>query len=164
MQDIAARKLVQTPVGLIAIATSDIGIMSIDFLNSRSKLKDFSDSAAAQRLAQNAAGEISEYFARGIRSFTVPLDISGTEFQMKVWKQIQKIPLGKTVSYGEIARAIGKPRAARAVGGAVGANPVPIVIGCHRVMGSLGQITGYSGGSGITTKKKLLDLEGISLR
>ncbi|MDR9435220.1 MGMT family protein, partial [Pontimonas sp.] len=77
-------------------------------------------------------------------------------FQEAVWDALQAIPYGETASYGHIAQAIGRPGAARAVGGAVGANPVPIVVPCHRVMGSTGKITGYSGGGGISTKRALL--------
>ena len=84
-----------------------------------------------------------------------------TEFQKSVWRQIARIPFGKTKSYADIAKAIGKPKAARAVGGAVGSNPVPLVVGCHRVMGASGKITGYSGGKGIPTKQWLLEHEGI---
>jgi methylated-DNA-[protein]-cysteine S-methyltransferase len=89
------------------------------------------------------------------------VELNGTEFQRSVWKQIAKIPFGKTVSYADIANKIGKPLASRAVGGAVGSNPVPLIVGCHRVMGASGRITGYSGGEGIPTKRWLLELEQI---
>jgi methylated-DNA-[protein]-cysteine S-methyltransferase len=91
------------------------------------------------------------------------MDIScGTEFQRTVWKEIQKIKFGQVKTYADIAKAIGKPLAARAVGGAVGSNPIPLAIGCHRVLGASGKITGYSGGKGLPTKRVLLDLEGIA--
>jgi len=79
-----------------------------------------------------------------------------------VWNQVARIPFGSTMSYAEIAAAIGKPLASRAVGGAVGSNPIALVIGCHRVMGASGKITGYSGGNGIPTKRWLLKHEGIN--
>ena len=94
-----------------------------------------------------------------------PVDLSkGTEFQREVWKEIAKIKFGQVKTYSDIARAIGKPLAARAVGGAVGSNPIPLVVGCHRVLGSSGKITGYSGGKGIPTKRILLKLEGIAAK
>jgi methylated-DNA-[protein]-cysteine S-methyltransferase len=88
----------------------------------------------------------------------------GTAFQEAVWQQIADLGWGQTASYAEIAGAIGNPKAVRAVGGAVGANPVPLIVGCHRVMGASGQITGYSGGDGIATKKWLLNHESIDYR
>jgi methylated-DNA-[protein]-cysteine S-methyltransferase len=86
----------------------------------------------------------------------------GTDFQRSVWKEIGKIKFGQVKTYADIAKAIGKPLAARAVGGAVGSNPIPLIVGCHRVLGASGKITGYSGGKGIPTKRILLKLEGIA--
>lgn len=164
MQEITARRIIQTPVGRISIAASEQGITNLDFLSSRSRLQDFSTTALAQSLVDQAAKQLVEYFEGKREKFDLKFDLDGTAFQKSVWQQIQKIPFGKTVSYGEIARAIRKPQAARAVGGAVGANPVAIFIACHRVMGSAGKLTGYSGGNGLPTKRKLLDLEGIKYR
>lgn len=161
MKEIAARRIIQTPIGKISVAASEKGITNLDFLSSRSRLQDFSTSSVAQSLVNAAADQLMEYFEGKRVKFEVKFDLEGTNFQQLVWQQIQKIPFGKTNSYGEIARAIKKPQAARAVGGAVGANPVAILIACHRVMGSSGKLTGYSGGSGLPTKRKLLDLEGI---
>lgn len=164
MQEIAARRIIQTPVGRISIAASEQGITNLDFLSSRSRLQDFATTALAQSLVDQAAKQLVEYFEGKREKFDLEFDLDGTVFQKSVWQQIQKIPFGKTVSYGEIARAIRKPQAARAVGGAVGANPAAIFIACHRVMGSTGKLTGYSGGNGLPTKRKLLDLEGIKYR
>ena len=161
MKEIAARCIIQTPIGKISVAASEKGITNLDFLSSRSCLQDFSTSSVAQSLVDAAADQLMEYFEGKRVKFEVKVDLEGTNFQQLVWQQIQKIPFGKTNSYGEIARSIKKPQAARAVGGAVGANPVAILIACHRVMGSSGKLTGYSGGSGLPTKRKLLDLEGI---
>ncbi|HEV8013826.1 MAG TPA: methylated-DNA--[protein]-cysteine S-methyltransferase, partial [Pontimonas sp.] len=97
-------------------------------------------------------------------TFDLPLKAEGTAFQQSIWKALQDIPHGQTTSYGKLGSAVGKPGSARAVGGAVGANPLPIVIPCHRVLASDRRITGYSGGEGIPTKEKLLDLEKISYR
>ncbi|GAB2823488.1 methylated-DNA--[protein]-cysteine S-methyltransferase [Alpinimonas psychrophila] len=114
-------------------------------------------------LAQ-AIAELGEYFAGERREFTVPVELSGTPFQQSVWAQLQGIGWGEHLSYADIAEAIGKPGAFRAVGGAVGANPVPLIVGCHRVLARDGRITGYSGGRGIITKQYLLTLEGIESR
>lgn len=164
MQEIAARRILQTPLGLVSIAASERGITNLEFLSSRSRLQDFASSQDAKSLVDRAAKQLDEYFSGKRKKFELDFDLQGTKFQQSVWQQIQKIPFGKTVSYGEIARSIRNPQAARAVGGAVGANPVAILIGCHRVMGSRGNLTGYSGGKGLLTKRKLLELEGINYR
>lgn len=104
-----------------------------------------------------ALEELLLYFDGKLKQFTVPLDMRGTDFQKKVWQQLLKIPYGKTASYGDIARAIGKPGASRAVGGANNKNPLPIVVPCHRVVGSDGSLVGYGGG--LEIKKFLLRLE-----
>lgn len=104
-----------------------------------------------------AREELLMYFERKLKRFTVPLDMEGTDFQKKVWKELVRIPYGKTASYGDIAKAVGKPMASRAVGGANHKNPVPIVVPCHRVIGSDGSMVGYGGG--LELKKMLLDLE-----
>lgn len=108
-----------------------------------------------------AIAELGEYFAGMRHQFTVPVVLSGTPFQQSVWAQLQGIGWGEHLSYADIADAIGKTGASRAVGGAVGANPVPLIVGCHRVLARDGRITGYSAGSGISTKQFLLTLEGI---
>lgn len=105
--------------------------------------------------------ELEAYFARKIRQFTVPLDLRGTLFQRQVWGILCSIPYGATRSYCEVARALGKPKAARAVGQAIGRNPVAIIVPCHRVIGSDGGLTGYGGG--LDRKKALLDLESVPL-
>ena len=112
-------------------------------------------------LAIAALAQIRQYFDGNRTAFELPLNATGTEFQKSVWDQVAKIPFGETRSYADIANAIGKPLAARAVGGAVGANPLALILGCHRVMGASGKITGYSGGNGISTKRWLLKHEGI---
>ena len=104
-----------------------------------------------------AARQLRAYFAGELREFRLPLDLRGTEFQLRVWRQLLTIPYGETRSYGEIACAIGAPRAVRAVGAANGANPIAIVVPCHRVIGSGGKLVGYGGG--LPLKKRLLDLE-----
>lgn len=114
----------------------------------------------AERLAA-ALAQLREYFSRIRRAFDLPLDVRGTEFQQAVWTEIARIPYGATTTYGEIARRVQNPRAARAVGGAVGANPLPIIVPCHRVLGACGTLVGYGGG--LEIKAALLRLEGVLL-
>ena len=111
-----------------------------------------------------ARKQLDEYFAGKRKSFQIPLSAEGTAFQQSVWEAVNDIPFGKVLSYGEVGHETGRPTAGRAVGGAVGANPIPIIIPCHRVLASDGRITGYSGGNGIETKAWLLDHEGITHR
>ena len=96
-------------------------------------------------------------------AFDVPLAPQGTEFQLTVWKALGDVPFGTTATYGDIARAIGQLTATRAVGAANGRNPIPIIVPCHRVIGASGELTGYSGGGGIETKRRLLDHESVTL-
>ena len=109
-----------------------------------------------------AARQIKEYMAGKRRDFDLPLAPAGTPFQMDVWQALLRIPYGKTVSYADIAAAVGRPRAVRAVGNAVGRNPVPIVIPCHRVIASGGGIGGFS--CGLAIKRKLMAIEGIACK
>lgn len=113
----------------------------------------------------DVAAQLQQYFSGERRAFDLPLAPRGTEFQLAVWRALQRIPYGETRSYSDIARQIGRPAAVRAVGAANGANPIPIVIPCHRVVGTNGSLTGFGGG--IETKRWLLALEsraaGLSL-
>jgi methylated-DNA-[protein]-cysteine S-methyltransferase len=101
--------------------------------------------------------QLRAYFAGTLEKFHLPLSPQGTQFQLGVWKRLCDIPYGETISYGELARRIGNPNASRAVGLANGSNPIPIIIPCHRVIGSNGKLTGYGGG--LPIKEKLLALE-----
>jgi methylated-DNA-[protein]-cysteine S-methyltransferase len=113
---------------------------------------------AADPLLDLAESQLTEYFAGERTDFDLPLASDGSEFQKKVWSELGRIPYGETASYGEIARRLGyEPGISRAVGAANGANPIPIVVPCHRVVGSDGSLTGYAGG--IERKRTLLDLE-----
>ena len=115
----------------------------------------------SSRVLREAKKQLTAYFAGKLTKFDLPYVVTGTEFQKAVYKQIAKLKFGEVATYGEIAAAVGRPLAARAVGAAVGSNPIGIVLGCHRVLGSNGKITGYSGGEGLPTKRWLLKLEGI---
>jgi methylated-DNA-[protein]-cysteine S-methyltransferase len=108
-------------------------------------------------VVRDAQSQLEEYLERGRRVFDVPLAPRGTSFQQSVWEQLRRIPYGETVSYGELARRIGQPTASRAVGAANGANPIPILVPCHRAVGADGSMTGFGGG--IAVKRMLLALE-----
>lgn len=104
------------------------------------------------------AEQLAAYFDRRLKAFDLPLDMRGTPFQREVWQALTSIPFGQTRSYAQIAAQVGRPQAVRAVGAANGANPVPIIVPCHRVIGSNGTLTGYAGG--LELKRRLLELEG----
>jgi methylated-DNA-[protein]-cysteine S-methyltransferase len=110
---------------------------------------------------ESARIQLLEYFAGQRTDFDIPIRLAGTPFQEAVWAELERLNWGEAISYGALAAAVGKPGSARAIGGAVGANPVPIIVGCHRVLASDGRITGYSGGNGIPTKLWLLGHEQI---
>ncbi len=149
-----SRKSFPSPFGFITITAEDEKITSVELCKK-------ANSVGSSKVLEDAAKQIELYLSGKLPKFSLPLKVSGTPFQLAVWKAIAKVPFGKTISYGEIAAALGKPNAARAVGAAVGANPTPLLVGCHRVLGSNGSLTGYSGGQGVKTKKLLLDHEGI---
>jgi methylated-DNA-[protein]-cysteine S-methyltransferase len=110
-----------------------------------------------------AVQQLTEYFAGDRKNFELPVSVNGSEFQRAVWQRLSELEYGQFISYGELGYEIGRPGSGRAIGGAVGANPIPIIIGCHRVLASNGKITGYSGGEGVPTKMWLLSHEGIML-
>jgi methylated-DNA-[protein]-cysteine S-methyltransferase len=139
----------------VRLVASTSGIRAIDFDFSRPLEAERSD---GNRMLACAADQLHAYFAGQLREFRIPLDLRGTDFQMRVWRQLQTIPFGETRSYLQIAAAIGSPRAVRAVGAANGANPIPIIVPCHRVIGASGKLVGYGGG--LPMKKRLLALEG----
>ena len=105
--------------------------------------------------------QLQAYFAGELENFDLPLGPQGTPFQQKVWNELCRIPYGQTISYGELAKRIGNPNASRAVGLANGSNPIPILIPCHRVIGSSGKLVGYGGG--LELKRRLLELEGCAV-
>jgi methylated-DNA-[protein]-cysteine S-methyltransferase len=150
-----SRRSFPSPFGFITITAEAERITAVELCKKVNSL-------GASKVLDEAGKQLALYLKGSLPKFSLPLKVSGTPFQVAVWKAIAKVPFGKTVSYGEIAAGIGKPLASRAVGAAVGANPTPLLVGCHRVLGSSGSITGYSGGQGIKTKKLLLDHEGIS--
>ena len=151
-----------SPLGTLTLVCSPRGICGIYFHDQR----NFKGSAAWQKVAQHeqlehAATQLDEYFSGHRTEFDLMLDleVSGTPFQQEVWKELLNIRFGKTSSYGRHAELIARPKAVRAVGGAIGRNPISIVVPCHRVLGSSGALTGYDGG--LDRKKFLLQLEGV---
>lgn len=161
MTTLHAVQIIESPIGLISIGCTDRGLSQLEIQVRGNTRTEFSNDAQAASNCSQVARQLHEYFSGKRKSFEVSIDVSGTPFQKSVWQAIAETEFGAKISYGEIAQRIGNPAAARAVGGAVGANPVPIVIGCHRVLGSKDSITGYSGGEGIKTKLWLLAHERI---
>ena len=144
---------IDSPIGPLLLARDEPGITAISFHPADARDEWTRDDSAFD----DAATQLREYFAGKRTTFDLPLAPRGTAFQLAVWDQLRRIPYGQTRSYREIAVAIGKPDAIRAVGAANGANPLPIVVPCHRVIGSNGSLTGFGGG--LAAKRFLLDLE-----
>lgn len=154
-------RLLPSPVGELTLHASATALRAVLFPDPRSPPRLDDDRAvpdpAAERVLEHAARELDDYFAGRRREFTVPLDPDGTAFQLTVWAALATIPFAATWSYGQLAAAIGRPTAARAVGAANGKNPLSIVVPCHRVIGADGSATGYGGG--LVAKRWLLDHE-----
>jgi methylated-DNA-[protein]-cysteine S-methyltransferase len=134
------------------ITGGDAGIRSILF-----RPEGTTSSADGHPVVEEAVRQLRAYFAGDLARFNLPLDPQGTPFQLQVWRTLCEIPYGETRSYGWVADAIGSPSAVRAVGAANGANPISIVVPCHRVIGASGKLTGYGGG--LPVKQQLLELE-----
>lgn len=149
-----------SPLGPIGVTVDGAGrVVRID-LGARGAAG--SGTAEARKRCAPAVQQLHEYFAGRRRAFDLELAPAGTAFQLATWQALQRIPWGTTSSYAQLAAAVGRPRAVRAVGGANGANPLPIVVPCHRVIASDGSIGGYSGG--LAQKRWLLAHEGVALR
>lgn len=158
----------ESPVGVLFVASDGYGVTDLAI---GVKESDFIRGVASRHAGAPAFDSgrfpslikaLDEYFHGNPVSFDVPLNPSGSAFDRLVWSALSAIPWGMALSYGELAEAIGKPGAARAVGGACGRNPIPVIIPCHRVLQAGGSLGGYSGGEGI--KEKLLILEGIAFK
>ena len=154
-------RTVSTPLGDITVVADDAGLTQVILAGDDGSV--LAEATEGGPSVDAAAQQLAEYFAGERMAFDVPLAPQGTEFQMTVWKALGDVPFGTTATYGEIARAIGQLTATRAVGAANGRNPIPIIIPCHRVIGASGELTGYSGGGGIETKRRLLDHESGTL-
>ena len=151
--------VMSSPVGKLTLVASSNGLVAIDVRNNAKQVVTAKD-ASAQAILTKTKKQLEQYFAGKRTSFDVALDLVGTEFQVKAWRALCRIPFGKTITYGQQASNIKNPKAFRAVGSANGKNPIPIIVPCHRVVASDGSLGGYS--LGLKMKKQLLALEGVS--
>jgi len=154
-----------SPVGELLLVASDAGLVAIRFERNRhgedpraSSVPSSEASGAEARILADARTQLDAYFAGALKDFDLPLDPRGTPFQQKVWTALRAIPFGQTVSYAELARRTGDPKAVRAVGAANGRNPIPLIVPCHRVIGADGSLVGFGGG--LERKRWLLCHEG----
>ncbi len=158
-----ASTTVATPIGRLSIAASPRGLLRINFSEretSRAAARHKAPREARQHLAA-AVRQLRDYFAGRRGAFKLLLDLEGTAYQQRVWRALQRVPFGRTLSYGELAARLGVPAGARAVGRACATNPVPVVVPCHRVVGGDGALHGYGGG--LWRKQRLLELERAGL-
>ena len=150
--------LTDSPVGQLRIVEQDGAITAIEFEPFRATGRPLGERSDDHPVLASAVAQLAAYFARDLKEFDLPLAPVGSPFQQQVWDQLRKIGYGETASYGQVAARLGRTNAAsRAVGLANGHNPIPIVVPCHRVIGSDGTLTGYAGG--LERKRLLLDLE-----
>lgn len=153
-----------SPLGEMLLRCSAQGLRGVWFIGQRYFPVDANTFAATPEhaLLRETQQQLTAYFAGALQQFMLPLDPVGTPFQHRVWQGIARIPYGHTCSYGELAAALGRPTAARALGHATGQNPLSLLIPCHRLLGKQGQLTGYAGG--LPRKQALLQLEHTTLR
>ena len=152
-------KTIPSPVGRLTLVASDAGLAAVLWENDSPRRVPIAAAGEDPKhpVLREAERQLKEYFAGKRTSFDLPLDFHGTDFQKRVWRALLKIPFGETRSYAQIARALGKPTAMRAVGAANGRNPISIIAPCHRVIGKDGTLTGFAGG--LKAKAHLLALE-----
>lgn len=151
----------QSPLGEIALTANDEGLSALAFQTGKSPITFAGLSQNAEKFSQ-VIEQLNEYFSGERKSFNLPLAPKGTNFQKQVWQALTQIPCGETKSYGWIAKSINNEKAVRAVGTANGANPIALIVPCHRVIGSNGKLTGYAGG--LALKAKLLMHEGAQFK
>jgi len=147
----------ESPVGMLRLVAEELGLRTVWFVRGLKEEKPDAEWKEDAAFFVEVIRQLNGYFAGELREFEIPLLMLGTDFQKRVWKALLTIPYGETMSYGELAKKIGEPKAVRAVGAANGQNPIPIIVPCHRVIGSDGSLTGFGGG--LENKKKLLELE-----
>lgn len=162
--------VMNSPLGDLTLVKGEKGLSYIEFGSSKDTICHVRRKLRTRQIRDELVWDedelepvrvqLDEYFRGERTSFDVPLDLKGTPFQKMVWEKVNEIPYGETKSYKEIAVEIGAPKAVRAIGGANNQNPVPLIIPCHRVIGSNGSLVGYGGG--LDKKEKLLDLEGLT--
>ncbi|MGW9631579.1 methylated-DNA--[protein]-cysteine S-methyltransferase [Agromyces sp. NPDC055520] len=151
---------IDSPIGRIELVADDEALTSLS-IESGAALPHDGEPEHDNDVLRAAREQLVEYFDGRRLDFDIPVRLTGTPFQQAVWAELERLHWGEATSYGALAAAVGRPGSARAIGGAVGANPIPIIVGCHRVLASDGRITGYSGGEGIPTKLWLLGHEQI---
>ena len=144
-----AHALLPSPIGTLTLVASPTALVAIHFEGRVPDLDGAAVPVAAHPVLARTAAELDAYFAGERTTFTVPLDGAGTDWQRAVWRALVEIPYGATCGYGELAHALGRPTASRAVGAANGRNPIPVIVPCHRVIGKDGTLTGYAGGLAI---------------
>jgi len=149
--------VIDSLVGKLLLAGTHQHLKLLSFQNGKHPTKPEPSWVYDERPFKETIRQLKAYFSGKLKKFTLKTAPKGTPFQLRVWRALRAIPYGKTVSYGDIARAIGKPQASRAVGAANGKNPISIIVPCHRVIGSTGKLVGYGGG--LPIKKALLTLE-----
>jgi len=160
-----ATSSLETPIGVLRLAATPRGVVRIafslgaacDFHGWLARVLPEAESVERLPLLDEAERQLADYFAGKRQDFTLPLDLRGTDFQLAVWHALVAIPFGETRTYGDVARTVGRPNATRAVGAASGANPVAVIVPCHRVTAAGGRIGGYGGG--LRAKRILLGLE-----
>ncbi|MFT7643367.1 MAG: methylated-DNA-[protein]-cysteine S-methyltransferase [Pirellulaceae bacterium] len=152
--------VISSPIGKLLIAGNEDALIELTFPCKLTATQKRAKGTATSGAIAATIEQLAAYFAGKLRDFDLPLQPVGTPFQKRVWDELLKIPYGETTTYGELARRLGTPNAARAVGAANGRNPIPVIVPCHRVIGSNGALTGFGGG--LPTKRKLLDLEQAS--
>ncbi|HTA17070.1 MAG TPA: methylated-DNA--[protein]-cysteine S-methyltransferase [bacterium] len=154
-----SRSVFESPVGPLTLVASERGLCAILWPDRKASKKnpDQGPKSGRHPVLGRTARQLKEYFGGARRAFELPLDALGSDFDLRVWRGLRAIGYGSTLSYGALARAIGNAKASRAVGGATGRNPIPIVVPCHRLIGSDGGLGGFSGGLGV--KRWLLNFE-----
>lgn len=146
------RDYLKTPIGLLVVTATDQFVVAVDFTTKR-------QNSLTNDIAKQAVRELEEYFLQKRKVFSVPIFCTGTAWQNKVWQKLLAVPYGTVISYQDLAAAVGQLKAARAVGQAVNKNPIAILVPCHRVVGSRGDLVGYA--QGLKKKRQLLIIEGL---
>jgi methylated-DNA-[protein]-cysteine S-methyltransferase len=154
-----SRSVFDSPVGPLTLVASERGLSAVLWPDGKGPRKSRNKEPQSRRhpVLSRTARQLKEYFDGARRAFELPLDPRGSDFELRVWRGLSAIGYGATLSYGALARSIGSAKAARAVGGATGRNPIPIVVPCHRLIGSDGSLTGFAGG--LDVKRWLLNFE-----
>ena len=150
---------VASPLGVLQLVSEADYLIELNWQGAHKEVGNIAN--VKPTILTTAADELSQFFDGLRKNFSVPIKLKGTDFQLSVWRELQSIKWGTTCSYRDIAERLGTPKGSRAVGGAVGANPIPVIIPCHRIVSATGALTGFSGG--LRNKRILLGYEGFEL-